>query len=105
MPLSRRYTPEHPPGEQCNYGFDFSPIVPPGVGLASGTLTVWKNVVPPINDSANWTIGTVSVRGRALYASLTGGTDGTDYQIRWVATDTAGNIWPRTALQLCAQTS
>lgn len=105
MALSRRYTPEHPPGEQCTYGMDFSFIVPPGVGLASGTLAVWKNIVPPVDDSTNWTIGAVSVLGRVLYADLTGGVEGTDYQIRWVVTDTDGNIWPRTALQLCAQTS
>lgn len=105
MPLSRRYTPEHPPGEQCNFGMDFSYVIPPGIGIASGTVQVWVNTVPPTQDTTDWTIGAVSVRGRAIYASLTGGVEGTDYQIRWVATDTAGNVWPRTALQLCAQTS
>ena len=105
MPLSRRYTPEHPPGEECNFGMDFSFIVPPGVGLESGSLAIWTNRVPPVDDSANWTIGAVSVRGRAVYALVSGGVEGTDYQFRWVATDTAGNIWPRTALCLCAQTS
>lgn len=104
MPLTRRYTPEHPPNELCVYGMDFSFIVPPGVGLASGAVTVWKNIVPPVQDTT-WTIGAVSVWGRVLYASLTGGAEGTDYQIRWVANDTDGNKWPRTALVLCAQTS
>jgi hypothetical protein len=104
MPLSRRYTPEHPPGEHAIFGLDFSPIVPPGVGLASGTVGVWTNVYPFV-VSTDWTIGTVSVWGRALYAPLTGGVEGTDYQIRWIATDTDGNQWPRTALCLCAQTS
>jgi hypothetical protein len=104
MPLSRRYTPEHPAGETATFGLDFSPIVPPGVGLKSGTVTVWKNIVPPVT-STDWTIGAVSVSGRALYAQLSGGIEGTDYQIRWVATDTDGNIWPRTALVLCAPTS
>ena len=32
MPLSRRYTPEHPPGEECNFGLHFSLVIPPGVG-------------------------------------------------------------------------
>jgi hypothetical protein len=105
MPLSRRYTPEHPPGEECNFGMDFSFIVPVGVGLSSGSLTIWTNRVPPVEDNTDWTIGAVTVRGRAVYASCTGGVEGTDYQFRWVATDTDGKIWPRTALCLCAQTS
>jgi hypothetical protein len=105
MPLSRRYTPEHPPGEKSNYGFDFSPIVPPGVGLVSGSLTIWNHVVPPTQNDTDWTIGPVSVRGRALYCPLTGGVEGKDYQLRWVAVDTEGKIWPRTGLVLCAQTS
>jgi hypothetical protein len=105
MALSRRYTPEHPPGEKAIFGLDFSPIIPPGVGIASGTVAVWINSVPPASNTTDWTIGAVSVSGRALYASLTGGVEGTDYQIRWIATDTDGNVWPRTALVLCAQTS
>jgi hypothetical protein len=105
MPLSRRYTPEHPPGESCSFGFDFAPIVPPGVGLSAGALTIWNNISPPTQNTTDWTIGAVSVSGRALYASLTGGVEGKDYQLRWVATDTDGNIWPRVGLVLCAQTS
>ena len=105
MPLSRRYTPEHPPGEQCPYGMDFSFIIPPGVGISSGSVTIWTNVAVPVNVTASWTIGPIMVIGRAIYAMLQGGDDGTDYQIRWVATDTEGNVLPRTALQLCAQTS
>jgi hypothetical protein len=104
MPLSRRYTPEFPPGEKSNVAYDFSPIVPPGVGLASGTLAIWTNTVPPVL-STDFTIGPVSVRGRALYASITGGVEGKDYQLRWQATDTDGNVWPRTGLLLCGQTS
>ena len=104
MPLSRRYTPEHPPGEQSNYGLDYSFIIPKGTGISTGSLAIWKNVVPP-TLSTDFTIGPVSVRGRSVYASVTGGVEGTDYQFRWVATDTDGNKWPRTALQLCAQTS
>lgn len=104
MPLSRRYTPEHPPGESCLYGLDYSYVIPPGVGISSGTCEVWSNVVPPA-VSTDWTIGTVNVRGRAIYARLSGGVVGKDYQIRWTATDTNGNVWPRTTLQLCAETS
>ena len=105
MPLSRRFTPEHPPGESCNFGIDFSFIVPVGVGLASGTLAILTNTAAPIDASADWTIGPVTVRGRALYAMLAGGVAGTDYQLEFTAVDTAGNKWPRTALVLCANTS
>ena len=105
MAISRRYTPEHPSGEQCNFGLDYSAVVPPGVGLASGALEIFTNTVAPQPADADWTVGPVVVRGRALYALLTGGLDGVDYQLRWVATDTNGNIWPRTVLVLCADTS
>ena len=105
MPLSRRFNPEHPPGESCTFGIDFSFIVPVGVGLASGTLAIQTNTAAPVDASADWTIGPVIVRGRALYALLSGGVSGTDYQLRFVATDTTGNVWPRTALVLCADTS
>ena len=104
MPLSRRYTPEFPPGESSLVGLDFSYVIPPGVGIASGALTVWTNVATPV-QSTDFQVGEVTVRGRSLYAPLSGGVDGTDYQLRWVATDTQGNVIPRTALLLCAQTS
>lgn len=104
MPVSRRYTPEHPPGESCLFGLDFSPLIPPGIGIASGVLKVETNVVPPA-PSSDFTVGPVQVRDRTLYATLTGGTSGVDYRLTWTATDTAGNIWPRTALLLCAPTS
>ena len=42
MPLSRRYNPEHPPGENCSFGVDLSFVVPPGVGLASGSLAILR---------------------------------------------------------------
>jgi len=105
MPLSRRYNPEHPPGENCSFGLDLSFIVPPGVGLASGTLDIFRNDAAQTPAIADWTVGPVTVRGRALYAMLTGGVAGTDYQLKWTAIDTAGNTWPRTTLVLCADTS
>jgi hypothetical protein len=104
MPISRRYSPEWAPGEATPIGADFSPLVPPGVGLVSGALTIWHNVVPPV-EVTDFAIGPVSVSGRALYTTISGGTEGRDYQLRWVAHDTEGNVWPRTALLLCAQTS
>jgi hypothetical protein len=105
MPLSRRYTPEHPAGEACVFGLDFSAVIPPGVGIASGDLDIFTNTVPPNAADADWTKGPVSVQGRVLYATLAGGLDGTDYMLTWTATDTAGNVWPRTGLILVAATS
>jgi hypothetical protein len=105
MPVTRRYSPEHPPGESCSFGLDYSFVVPVGVGVESGTLTIQTNTAAPVDASADWTIGPVTVRGRALYAMLSGGVAGTDYQLKFTAVDTAGNTWPRTALVLCAETS
>lgn len=104
MPLSRRYSPEHPPDEDVPYGMDYSFVLPPGVGIQSGTLTIWVNTATP-TLSSDFTIGPVNVFGRAVYAQVTGGIEGVDYQFRWSVIDTDGNTWPRTALQLCAQTS
>ena len=105
MPISRRYSPEWAPGEKAIIGFDFSPIVPPGVGISAGSLALKTNTVPPADASADWTPGTVSWRDRTLYATLQGGVAGKDYLLVWTATDTDGNIWPRTAAMLCAPTS
>lgn len=105
MPLSRRYQPEHPPGESCPFGMDFSFVLPPGTGITGGSLQIFTNTFAPQNVSADWKIGPVKVEGRAVYAMLTGGVEGTDYQLRWSVSDTEGNVWPRTALVLCAQTS
>jgi hypothetical protein len=105
MPLSRRYTPEHSPSESCVFGMDFSAVIPPGVGIASGSIEIATNTVPPLAADGDWSIGAVQVRGRTLYATLSGGKSGTDYLISWVAVDTGGNVWPRGALVLCGPTS
>jgi hypothetical protein len=103
--LQQRYLPPHPPGESCPFGFDFSAVIALGVGIVSGTLTISTNTVPPVDATASWTVGPVTVLGRALYATLSGGVAGTDYQLRWAATDTQGNVWPRWGLCLVAATS
>lgn len=105
MPISRRYRPEHPPEESCNFGMDFSFVLPPGIGISSGGLTIWTNTATPAPADADFTAGPVTVRGRSIYAMLSGGVSGRDYQLRWTANDTAGNVWARTALVLCAETS
>jgi len=104
MPMSRRYSPEHPPGEVSVIGLDYSFLIPVGVGIAGGSLAVYTNVAMPL-PSSDFSIGPVTVRGRTIYATVSGGVEGTDYQFRWSATDTRGNVWPRTALLLCAHTS
>ena len=105
MPISRRYSPEHPPGESCSFGLDYSFVIPVGVGISSGVLSIFTNTAVPAPADADWQKGAVSVQGRAIYAVLSGGVSGTDYILKWVATDTAGNIWPRSTLVLCADTS
>lgn len=103
--LVSRYQPSHPPGETCSFGMDYSALVPSGVGLVSGALSVWTNVASPVAADADWVVGEVVVRGRSLHAVLSGGVDGKDYQLRWSAVDSEGNVWPRTALCLVARVS
>jgi hypothetical protein len=105
MPLSRRYSPEWAPGETAAIGIDMSQIIPPGVGISSGSLSVATNTVPPQASTDFTGTGTTQVIGRALYATISGGTSGKDYQFTWQVVDTAGNVWNRTALLLCAPTS
>jgi hypothetical protein len=105
MPVTRRYTPEHPPGETCSFGLDYSFVIPPGIGIDSAALEIWTNTAVPVRADADWIVSPVTVRGRVLYAQLGGGVEGTDYQLRWLARDTDANVWPRTTLILCAQTS
>jgi hypothetical protein len=105
MPITRRYTPSFAPGEASLIGMDFSYVIPPGVGIASGILHFFNNLAVPVLADADFSIGAVQVLGRVLYASISGGVEGKDYQVLWTATDTDGAIWPRTALMACAQTS
>jgi hypothetical protein len=102
---AKRYHPDHPSTELCYFGMDFSFVVPYGVGIASGALSIFTNANPPVAADADWTAQPVEVQGRAIYALLTGGVTGTDYQLRFTATDSMGSVWPRTALILCAETS
>jgi hypothetical protein len=84
---------------------DYAFVIPPGVGIDHGDLSIWTNTVDPQPADADWTASSVEVHGRAIYATLAGGVPGVDYQLRWVAHDTEGNVWPRTGLVLCALTS
>lgn len=106
MPLSRRYSPELAPNEGSLFGMDFSFVIPPGVGIDFGQCGAWENTNPPVPTTL-LTVGDVQVIGRTLIAFIesSGGAEGIDFQIRWIAFDSEGGVWPRTALVLCAQTS
>lgn len=115
LPLSRRYTPEHHPGDQVTIGMDFSAILPLGVGITAPSLTIFTNRNPPTDAAADWTMlpimlddGTTTllrIVGRAVYALVVGGQPYFDYQFRWRITDTQNNVWTRTGLMLCSYTS
>lgn len=108
MAITQRYQPEHPPGDACTFGLDFSQIIPVGVGIKSGTLAIMTNTATPSNANADWGWNAATplmVRGRAVYASLQGGVLGQDYQFRWTANDTDDNVWTRVGLILCGYTS
>lgn len=113
MPISRRYTPAWAPGEGSLIGMDFSYVIPPGVGIVSGTLHFFSNTAVPVNKDSDFIISgvegggphNVNILGRILYVALAGGVEGNDYQVLWTATDTFGLDYPRTALMLCAPTS
>lgn len=110
MPLSRRYSPELAPSEGSLFGMDYSNVIPPGVGIDIGQCSAWENVNPPVPTTL-LTVGEVQIVGRTLIAFIeaTGNAgqspEGIDFQIRWIAFDSEGGVWPRTALVLCAQTS
>ena len=104
MSINNRYEQPHPAQQVCEYGLDFSTILPPGITIASGRLAQFTNQVPP-QPTSDFTVSPVTATGRRLYAQLAGGVAGTDYQLTWIATDSENNVWPRTVLLLCASTS
>ena len=104
MALTRRYQPALAPGEASEIGLDYSYILPPGIGLTGATIAQYLNT-NPATATTDLTLGTPTVRGRNVWTTIAGGVAGTDYQLRWTATDSAGNTWPRTCLILVAATS
>jgi hypothetical protein len=106
MALNNRYEPSHPQGQGCQYAMDFANILPLGVTLQTGLLSLLYNTVPPTPATpTDFVVGPVQVNGRRLYASLSGGVSGNDYRLQWAGVDSLGNNWIRTALLLCAATS
>lgn len=103
MALSRRYA-NWPPGETTFVGFDFSAMLPPGVALTSGELSIVINRNPPQAQS-DFTQEPVQVTGRQAWCFISGGAAGTDYQCRWTVSDNLNNTWHRTSLLLCAESA
>jgi hypothetical protein len=108
MPLTRRYTPEIHPSESSVIGMSFEYVIPPGVGITFGDLFILYNqlvVSPPPTSVIEFS--PVSIRGRILYTKITAHAEasGLDFQLQWLAIDTQGNTWFRTALLLCSVTS
>jgi hypothetical protein len=96
----------HPPDETAVFMMDFSLVIGRGIGLGSPALTFWTNTVPPVQADADWTVYKApAVLKRQIYATLGGGLDGSDYQLRWTVADTQGNSWARTTLCLVARTT
>jgi len=96
----------HPPDETHVFMMDFSLVIGRGISLAAPSLRFFTNTVPPVAADQDWTVyKTPSVLKRAIYATIGGGKDGTDYQLRWTVDDTQGNTWARTTLVLVARTS
>ena len=85
---------------------DYSNVIPPGVGIDIGECGAWTNNANPVPTTL-LTVGDVSIVGRTLIAFIesSNAAEGIDFQIRWIAFDSEGGVWPRTALVLCAQTS
>lgn len=104
MPLSRRYNPEHAPGDSLNYGMDFSYLIPPDVWITDAGIAIFLNTVDP-TPSDDFAIGPVGWQRRVVYARLTGGIGGTDYQLAWTIRDSTGSVLTRTAMVLCGDTS
>src|SRR5215472_4922438 len=101
MSLNNRYTPSHPQGDNQMYALDFSNLLPPGVGIATGSLAIEYNTVPPTPQS-DWTLGPPSVVGRRVYCQCEGGLAAKDYRLTWTVVDSLANQWSRACLLLCA---
>lgn len=104
MALTRRYGPSWPPGEAATIGMDFSALLPPGVALVSGELTIVVNV-NPVQPQTDFAQAAVITRGRQAWCSIAGGHEGRDYACHWTVADSQGHTWERTALLLCGQSA
>ena len=89
-------------------------VVPPGVGIHDSWMGIETNSATPQPANTDFTSPswnpatgyfTCTVQGRTVYVQLTGGVEGRDYRLSFVAACTDGSIFPRTALLLCSPTS
>lgn len=104
MAVTRRYQPSHPAGQSATYAVDFSPMLPPGVGLATPGVQIQTNTVPP-GLATGITASGGGFLGRMVWITIQGGIAGIDYLVTWTVADTAGNSWVVSVLLLCAATS
>ena len=104
MALSQRYQPPQPPGQGVVYALDFSPLLPPGVGVTTPSVQIQTNTNPPGIATGVTTSGG-GYRGRIVWITIQNMQAGTDYLISWTVQDTEGNQWVRTITLLCALTS
>lgn len=104
MAVGARYQPSHPAGQSRVYALDMSMMLPPGIGLATPSITIQTNTNPPGLASGITTSGG-GYAGRRVWITITGGLAGTDYIVTWFFNDTVGNAWVRSILLLCAPAS
>jgi hypothetical protein len=84
---------------------DAASVLAPGACIVSASLDMFTNLASLPSAGADFTIGDVLIEGTIAYARVAGGVPGTDYQFRWKFTDSDGNVFQRTFLGLCSQTS
>jgi hypothetical protein len=80
------------PGEQINYGIDFSTILPAAVTISNCTVSVaLKNGVGLVGDLV--LIGSTSLSGQTATQRLSAGTDGAEYIVTFTITASTGEIF------------
>ena len=93
------------PADDAQLWMDFSALIPKGVGITSATLQFFSNTVPPAATSDFTTSGAILIDDRAVYTQVQGGVNGKDYQLLWTVNTSDDNVWKRTVLLLCANTT
>jgi hypothetical protein len=72
---------------------------------STGAVAWTQAVAPPTKVGYPALALGTAIRGRTVHSYISGGAPGQDYQLRWIITDTLGNLWRRTGLLLVAETS
>jgi hypothetical protein len=92
----------HAPGDSATYGLDFTSLISADAAIGSAAVAPFTNTVAP-TATTDLTIAAIATYARIVYARVTGGVLGSDYQLRFTASDTQGNVFTRAALLLCTQ--